>query len=279
MNKNIPLILISVLPLIYSCVSLNEVNQYATTSAAALNKINDVDYTFTTYCRQDCELQQLRSGSIDTLFKCNCEETAKRADEAIQKISTTITAYLIAIEQLSNNKSFTYNFSNLTTGLQQNPLLHLTDQQVGVYTKAGNFISTAVTAGYRKNKLKQYIEKADPLFQDLTETFIFLINNRLRAQLRIGYDIRLTNIRQMFGNVKNDKGLKQMIVKWYLDENDYYKMHDTIINSYVALLRSVQKGHHELYLHRNNLKAYDTKELIRNYQLDVQDIIASLKNQ
>ena len=176
MKKKNYLVLIVIFPLLNSCVSLNEVTEYASTSAAAVNKLNDVDYTFSKYCMQDCELQQMRAGKIDTLFKCNCEETALKADTAIAEIDTVISAYLLALEQLSNNKNYNYDVSKLTAGLQRNPLLHLTDDQVSVYNKAGNFIATAATAGFRKKKLNQYIEKADPLFQELTETFS--ANNR-----------------------------------------------------------------------------------------------------
>lgn len=270
-------ILIAVFPLLFACVSLNEVNQYAATSATALNKINDNHYTFNNYCQQDCELQQLRSGEIDTLFKCDCEEPAAKADDAIQKIHFTITSYLLAIQRLSDNKGFTYDVSKLAAALQQNPLLQLTDQQVGVYTKAGNFIAASATVFYRRKKLKQYIEQADPIFQNLTETFIFLINNRLRQQLKINYDTRLANTNQMIDNAKDDKGLKQIMVKLYLDEKALYKKHDSIINSYTALLRSVQKGHHDLYLQRNNLKDIKTRELIKHYAQDAQHIVASLQ--
>lgn len=263
--------------MLYGCVSLNEVNHYATTSVESLNKINNVDYTFNNYCTKDCELQQLRSGEIDTLFHCDCEEPAAKADEAIQKIHLTVTSYLSAIAQLSNNKNFTYDVSNLTGALQQNPLLKLTDEQASIYTKAGNFIAVAATSFYRKKKLKEYLEKADPVFQQLTETFIFLINNRLREQLKIGYDERVANIKQMLGNAKNDKGFKQIIIKLFLDEHTYYKKHDALINSYTALLQSVKKGHHDLYLQRNDLKNTKTRELIKRSAQDMQDIVAALR--
>lgn len=277
MNIKKHFILIVVFPSIVSCVSLNEVNQYAATSVAGLNKMNDANYTFGNYCEQDCELQQERSGEIDTLFTCDCQQPAAKADEAIQKIHFTITSYLSAIQQLSDNKGFTYNVSNLTAVLQQNLLLKLTDEQVSVYTKSGNFIATAATTFYRKKSLKKYIAQADPVFQNLTETFIFLINNRLREQLKIGYDTKLANITQMLDNAKNDRGLKQLLVKLYLDEKAFYKKYDKLINSYTLLLRSVQKGHHDLYLQRNNLKDITTRELIARYARDAQDIIASLK--
>ncbi|WP_157580831.1 hypothetical protein [Segetibacter koreensis] len=275
-RKNL-FILIVLFPLLHGCVALNEVNQYAATSTAALSKVNDIDYTFSDYCLHDCELQQIRKGEIDTLFKCECEQQAGKADEAIQKIHFTITSYLTAIQRLSDNKGFTYDVSNLTAALQQNPLLKLTDEQIGVYNSAGNFIATASSIFYRKKKLKQYIERADPVFQSLTETFIFLINNRLREQLRIDYETRLANISQMLDNAKNDKGFKQVVVKLYLDERTYYKKHETVINSYVSLLRTVQKGHHELFLQRNNLKDTKIRGLIKRYAQDAKDILASLQ--
>src|SRR4051812_5010848 len=173
MNKKILLFLITGLQLVVGCVSLKEVNEYAVTSAASLDKISDAHYTFTDYCQHDCELQQMRLGTIDTSFKCNCQALPAKADEVVQKIHSTITSYLVAIHQLSDNKGFSYNVANLTSSLQANPLLHISDEQVGVYTKAGNFITTAATTFYRKKKLQEYLVQADPIFQDLTFYFSY----------------------------------------------------------------------------------------------------------
>lgn len=256
----------------FGCVSLKEVNQYTASSITSLHKINDLNYDFSDYCQRDCELKQLRAGQIDTLYVCSCEGLATKADEAIQQIHSTITSYLDAIHQLSDNKPFVYNVSNLTGALQENPLLNLSSDQVNVYTKAGNFIATAATAFYRKKKLSLYLQEADPVFQDLTETFIFLIG-RLKSQLRTDYDLRMTNIYQMKDNNQN-KDFRQMLVKLFLDERAYYKKHDARIDSYITLLQTVKKGHHELYLQRDDLKNHKIKELIKHYSEDIQDIVA-----
>src|SRR5437870_6029337 len=111
MNRKKPFIVLVILPFLVGCVSLSEVHNYAASSVEALNKINDIDYTFKDYCHQDCELQQLRIGEIRPTFTCNCEEPAASADNAIEKIHSTITAYLQAVEQLSNNNGFSYDVS------------------------------------------------------------------------------------------------------------------------------------------------------------------------
>ncbi|MDQ6813020.1 MAG: hypothetical protein M3040_04725, partial [Bacteroidota bacterium] len=147
------------------CAPFSEVHKYATSSVEALNKINEVDYTFKDYCHQDCELQQLRIGEIRQSFYCNCEEAATSADDAIQKIQRTITSYLQAVAQLSNNSDFSYDVSGLTQALQKSTLLQMSDQQLGVASKAGNFIATAATTYYRQKKLKQYLGQADSIFQ------------------------------------------------------------------------------------------------------------------
>ncbi|MCW3107302.1 MAG: hypothetical protein JWQ09_1808 [Segetibacter sp.] len=276
MNRKKPFLVLVVLPLLFSCVSLTEVHNYAASSVEALNKINDIDYTFKDYCHQDCELQQLRMGEIKATFTCNCEEPAANADEAIQKIHFTIKAYLQAVEQLSNNNGFSYDVSGLTQAVQKSTLLRLNDQQISVSTKAGNFIATAATTFYRQKKLQQYLGEADSIFQDLTETFIYLIDNRLRAQSKFEYDARLPNMKQMVDNT-SDKALKQLLVKLYLDEKAYYNKHNALIDTYVALLKSVQKGYHEMYIHRYNLKDPNTKEIIKHYSQDLQYIMASVK--
>lgn len=277
MSKKTLFVILSFSPFLFSCVSLKEVNQYAASSVTSLNKINDINYSFSDYCQRDCELQQLRSGKIDTLFKCNCEPLAAKADEAVQKIHYTITSYLRAIEQLTNNKGFTYDVSNLSAALQANPLIKLTPAQDTIFTNAGNFIATAATAFYRKRKLKQYLNQADPVFQSLTETFIYLIDNRLKSQLKISYDTRFANLNQMLENANDNKGFKQFVIKVYLDERAYYKKHVALLESYAALLKTVKRGHHDLYLQRNNLKDTKVKELVKRYAEDVQDIVANVK--
>lgn len=276
MRRKILFILLFIFPFFFGCMPLTEVHNYAASSVEALNKINAVNYTFKDYCHQDCELQQLRLGEIRPAFNCNCEEAASNADDAIQKIHQTITTYLEAIAQLSNNQDFTYDVSGLTQAVKKSALLQLSDKQLAVSTKAGNFIATAATVFYRQKKLKQYLGEADSIFQDLTATFIYLIDNRLRAQLKFEYDTRIPNIKQMADNT-NDKGMKQIFVKLYLDEKAYYNRHNALIDTYAALLKSVQKGYHDLYMHRYNLKDESFKNLIKHYLQDVQYLASSIK--
>lgn len=275
MYKKYHLLLVFVLPFVYSCVPLTEVHNYATTSVEALNKINSVDYTFKDYCRQDCELQQLRAGEIQPNFNCNCTEMAVNADDAIEKIRLTLRAYLVAVAQLSNNKSFSYDVSGLTQAVQKSQLLGLNEQQISIANKAGNFIATAATALYRKKKLKQYLGEADTLFQNLTETFIYLVDNRLRAQLKFQYNARVPNLKQILDNT-NDRGVKQMAIKLYLNEQEYFTKHNNLINAYVALLKEMQKGYHELYIHRFSLGDVTSKDVLKKYADDLQYLIDSL---
>lgn len=258
------------------CVSSSEIHTFASNSVQALQKVNGSGYSFSDYCRQDCELQQMRRGIIVDSFACNCVQPAASADSAIQKIHFTITAYLDALEQLSNNKGFNYDVSGLAEAIQKSSLLQLSSQQVSIATRAGNFISTAATTFYRSNKLKQYIGDADPIFQDLTETFVYLVDNRVRAQLKFEYEAHLPNIRQMMDNT-TERSLRQFLVKLYLDEKTAYLKHNASLDSYVRVLQLVQKGHHELYLQRNNLKDTKTKDLIKRYSKDLQYIFLTLK--
>src|SRR4051794_6855956 len=114
-----PFIIIVFLPFLFGCASLSEVHNYASSSVDALDKVNATVYTFQDYCRQDCELQQLRKGEISPAFNCSCQEPAANADSAIQKIHFTITAYLRAVRELSNNNSFTYDVSGLTGAVEK----------------------------------------------------------------------------------------------------------------------------------------------------------------
>jgi len=277
MCKVFPFVLVVFLPFFQSCVSLNEVHNYATTSVEALNKIDDIDYTFSDYCWRDCELQQLRTGEIKPDFTCGCSGAATSADEALRKIRLTVTTYLIAVASLSNNKAFSYDVSDLTEAVQKGRLLNLDEKQVAVSTKAGNFIAAAATTFYRKKKLKQYLGEADTLFQRLTETLVYLVDNRLRAQLKFEYDARLANAKQMLDNT-NDRAVKQMVVKSYIDEKAYYNKHNALIDAYVNLLKSVQKGYHGLYTQRYKLNVASTKNLIKNYSQDLQDLAGSINN-
>src|SRR4051794_21045860 len=114
MIRSKTIVIVVFLPFLVACVSLTEVHNYAANSVQALNKVNNAAYSFGEYCQQDCELQQMRKGEIVDSFPCNCVGPAAMADEAFLKIHSTITTYLEAVEQLSNNKGFTYDVSGLT---------------------------------------------------------------------------------------------------------------------------------------------------------------------
>lgn len=275
MNRKLLVVLI-ISTFFVGCISLTQVHNYASTSVEALNKVNDLQYTFSDYCRQDCEMQQLRLGEIQQVASCDCETTAKNADIVIQQIHSTITSYLQAIAKLSNNNDFSYDVTALTQALEKNSLLSLNDKQIAASAKAGNFITKAATLYYRKKKLKQFLGEADSVFQELTTTFIFLIDTRLRAQLYFEYKARTANIKQQLDNT-TDKGLKQILLKIYFEEKTYYNKHNSLIDTYADLLKSVKKGYHELYINRNNLKVMHSKELIKLYSQELQYIMSGIK--
>lgn len=279
MNNRQSYILLLFLSLSFcGCLSLKEVNQYATASITSLSRMGEINYNYSEYCRKDCELRQVRIGDADTSYNCICVEQAAKADSTIYIIHTTIAGYLGAIEQLSNNKNFKYDFSGLSASLQQNPLLNLSQQQASIVNKAGNALAVAATYYYRKNEMKKYLEKADTLFADLMDTYIFLLDNRLRKQLRTEYEIRLTNTQQMLENSVNNKALKQFIVKQFLDDKKYYDQHCSYLDCYVLLLRKVKDGHHQLFLQRNHLNDKSVKDLAMRYVAEIKDISATVQH-
>ncbi len=259
------------------CLSLKEINEYSSTSITSLNKINDIQYSYSEYCSRDCDLQQMRKGVIDTQFNCNCTQIALKADSAIWQIHSTITNYLQAIEQLSNNQQFTYDATGLAGALQSNQLLRLNDQQTAIISKSGNFLATIATAFYRKRELKKYIEQADPILGELMETFVYLLNNRLRVQLRIDYEKHETNLKQQLDDSSTGKSLKQMIVLQFINERKYYLHHISLLDCYVSLIEKVKEGHHQLYLQREHLQDKSLKNLAKRYADDIQSLAATVK--
>lgn len=265
-----------ILPSFAGCVSLSQVHNYAVSSVGALRQIDKVNYSFGEYCERECELQQMRKGEIKSDFDCSCSQPAANADAAIAKIDSTLIAYLVAIAHLTNNSQFTYDVSGLTQAVQNSNMLRLNDQQVSVATKAGNFLATAATSYYRRKKLRQYLTEADTIFRDLTETYLYIIDNRLRAQLKLDSVARMTNIKQMADNT-SDRGLKQIFVKRYLDDKAYYNRRSNLLDAYATLLKLVKKGYHALYLHRYRLTDQATKDLISGYSADLKYILSSVK--
>ena len=263
--------------LLSSCLSLKEVNEYAATSVSSLNRLQEIKYSYDDYCKRDCELRQMRSGQIDTTYNCLCIPIAIKADSTIRQIQYTVTTYLQAIEQISNNQNFRYDVSPLTIAMQQNTYLKLSPSQTTTVTKAGNTLATAATVYYRKNQLKKYLEQADTVFAGLMQTFIYLLDSRLRVQLREDYETHFANQNQMLDNAKNDKGLKQFIIRQSLDERGYYLRHISLLDCYVSLLGKVKEGHHQLYLQRNHLNDKNIKQLAKRYADEVQGIASSVK--
>ncbi len=268
--------LMSIALMFTSCTSFREINKYASTSVEFLNNFNALDYSYTKYCLRDCELQQIRAEKLDTFFTCKCMPLATRADDAMLKIHTTLTTYLQAIQHLTDNTNFNYNVSGLTAALQANPQLQLSQQQADIITKAGNFIANAATSIYRRRKLGEFLNASDSLFQDLITTFRYLVNDRLRKQLRIDYETRYTNLKQKIADT-DQRGLKQLLVGQSLVERQDYTRRLALINQYVALLEVIKDSHHNLYLKRNSLKTASTSNTMKLYTDQIKDLLATLK--
>lgn len=259
------------------CSSMQEINDYSKISQFSLKKINHLQYTFNDYCTRNCELKKLRYNVLDTNDTCTCLPIAKNADSTLLKIHTIISSYIDAIEKLSSNNTFRYDVSGLTSSIQSNSFIKVTEQQKNTINKAGNFLATIGTFYYRKKTLKKYIVQANPIFTDIMDTYIFLIDERLREQLKLDYAMHKTNFEQMFDNTDNNSPIRQFIIKEMIKENNWYATRNALLNNYIDLLKKVKDGHHQIYLERERLSDTSFIHLMKRYTTEVKSLVESVQ--
>lgn len=272
----IPILLITILLFLQSCINLKAVNDYSTRSAAGIRKFEEVGYTFRQHCTDRCAFEAASQYSIKRETECNCD-LYKTADSVTQLLYNAIRGYFDGLAGLSDNKLTSYSFDALQKSLSTGSFggIQISDAEVKAYSKLSTVLLRATTDLYRKHKLKIYIEQANEPLQILLSKFSFILGQDLTGELDFKKE-RLYNYYKELGltGTLSDYEKQKAANEYYQQLSDASRVKKQI-ETFSKGLISIAAGHQQLYERRNKLSTKALKGTIQQYASDVQDIIAA----
>jgi hypothetical protein len=269
MRMSVQIILLSFL--LAGCANLKSVNDFASASLTGVQGFESLPYSFKQNCLALCEARDLDSLKFNTdTCKCLIEIRADSADYLMYK---TLSAYLDGLQKLSANELTTYHTDSLTNQLA---LLHVPSEQSAAYAKIGGILSKAVTDGYRRKKIRLYIQQANGsvilliyyMKLNISQNLLQVLNNR-ETSVKSDY----------FHLLKKTPGAwekRQVIEAYYAEKTSLDKIGSELL-AYSALLQTIADGHQQLMDASEHLDKADLKNAIGQYASQIKDLYTQIQ--
>ncbi len=270
------LLFIPVAMMLSSCANLDKINDFAGTADKGAAGFETLSVTFQSICADNYKELDIKAGKLNS-SKCNCS-TEKQADSVDYLFYKTIEGYLDGLQKLSAGQTTSYNFDSLNTQLTD---LKVPSETAGAYSKLGSILATAITDGYRRNKLKLYIREANPPLQLLLHYLRSNIGTSLAIKLSAYKGKLESDYHDLLNNSNGRDFEKRQIIEEFYAQNTAIQNQLAELKAYAALLQTVAQGHQQLADNLNKLDKDGLKTMLSGYVSNIRDIrtqIQILKN-
>lgn len=265
-----------------SCVNLKKVNDYASTSSKSIKKYEELGYNFVKACNDKCVIEQLDKKQF-VENSCDCK-ASNQADSVTLVLYNAIKGYFDGLAKLSNNEVTSYKFDALTKALKDGNFgdVKIDKEDVDAYAKISSILTKAITDGYRKRKVSEYIGEANDAIKVLLDALKFNLISNLSKTLETRRDRFEGYYFDLFDDTTTSAYEKVKIIQDFNSANSDIDSKKKQITTFGKGLNTISQGHQKLFENRNKLNARELKKLLSQYASDIQDIvdeITKLKNQ
>jgi hypothetical protein len=263
-----------------SCMNLKPVNDFSSTSLKSIQNYENLDYSFTKQCLEKCNLDRLSEATIvkSDSIKCDCADF-KKADKATNTLYQVIVGYFDNLQKISNNEVSTYKFDALKKALTDGKFgeVEIKKTTVESYSKIAQVVSRAVTDGYRKRKISQFVEEANEPIKDLIKSFQTILTDNLKEELKF----KKNDYFLMYSVMLKDATLSSMdrgnLMKEYYQKMTEIESKQKQIENFADGLSKISEGHQQLYDNRNKMTDLELQDLITSSTNDIKTIISEFK--
>ena len=258
-----------------SCMNLKSVNDYSSKSAKSIEHFEDINYSFEQHCIERCQFEAIRTFEIKRETECNCD-AYKKADSVTLVIYRSIKAYFDGLTSISDNELTSYNVDALKKSLTEGDFgdIKIDKKEIDAYSEISNIVLKATTDIYRKNKIKKYIEIANPSIQVLLSKFQFILEKNLNGELNFKKEKIYAYYQEMkLRNTLTDYEKGKATLEYYqqLSEINHLQLK---IEAFVKGVKVIADGHQHLYDNRNEISKKEMIEMMKGYAGNIKDIIS-----
>lgn len=271
--KNV-LILLMLAVVSSSCVNLKSVNNFAVKSQKSIKQFEDIHYSFTQSCQDECHNKKIKNLTLDA-DSCECILDEK-ADASTLMIYNAIEGYLSGLASLSNDELTDYKFDAVANALKEGDFgsMSINKEHVDAYSKISETLTKAFTDGYRKRKIKEYVTEANEPLKVLISFLDFNLSENLNGVLNAEKE----KIKSYYFGLTTDESLpkkeRRNAAESYYQELQKIETKQKEIQTYSKALKKISEGHQNLADNIDKMTKAEIKEMLTQYASEIQDIIS-----
>jgi len=257
-----------------SCVNLKHVNDFSSSSTNSIKKFEELNYTFTQNCVDNCYDKKINDFSLDTV-DCNCNLNEK-ADSITQVIYNSVRGYFEGLSRLSNNNLTNYKLDNLTNALTEGEFgsVKIEKQHIESYSKISKILLKSFTDEYRKKKIKQYVIEANQPIKILLSFLEYNLSSNLTGNLKVQKMSIKEYSFELLKNPSLSKIEKRKVIEEYYERIKKIESTEKELITYTKSLKKISDGHQKLADNIGILNQDEIKLALTQYASDIQDIIS-----
>ncbi|WP_162343723.1 hypothetical protein [Cyclobacterium salsum] len=252
MVRKIPAVIFLVPGFLLACTSLKPIQQLSTVASQGLDHMHELEYSFTSHCKDDCYFQKIQTYTIERNLDCFCTDY-QEADRVVKDLFLVLENYWNGLELLGSPGLVNYDLSSPVKGLQSANLIDMSEGEASAFQKLSELAVNASTGQYRKKRIVSYMTEADPHLNLISKKLAFVLEKNLLGLLEIQKESWYAHYKTLTINDTLSPLEKEWAVEKYyrlLEDSDNIHLR---VQSIVRLLDLLAVSHRELS--RNNQKA------------------------
>jgi hypothetical protein len=263
--------------LLPGCINLRNVQDYTASSLTTISQFEELSYTFNKHCTDKCIMQSVTRNTIARTIDCNCEIYIK-ADSVTLVLYNVIHSYFGALGDLAGDEVTGYNFDPLKKALTESRLsvdgkmIEITADQANAYTKIASLLVKATTNGYRKKKLKQFVEEGSEPVKVLVTAFQQILSQNLAGEL----SFKKERLHKFYSEIILDESSsvyeKRKATLEYYEQVEKVNSKQQQIEALSKSLEKVAEGHEKLV--KSRFAPAELRELLTPTSTDIKALIS-----
>ena len=257
-----------------SCLSLEAVQQYATESATGTDALDAIELSFRRLCQTKRQLRDLRQSKLRSTYQDSCL-LHQQADSAIRVMQNAVQDYLLVLAAVSADERIYYNFTSTRDALTNSGLVSIEASTADAYQNLLSLLVTASTEAYRRRQVQRLVAQAHQPVTTLINQLTVVVDQSLLQAIQQQRQMLYINTLELADSAQSFVE-RRSLLKEHNEQVAYYEQQEQLLDNYLAILESINKGHQQLYDQREKLHRQETVATMAYYLQELRKLRSSL---
>ena len=271
------LLIIICLTLFTGCINLKNVRDYTKSSITTIGKFEELHYSFYQHCTDRCLFNAVQQSRIGRENECDCS-TYIKADSVTFVLYNAINAYFGALGNLAADDLTNYTLTPVQKALTEQfipvsgKMIEITGDQVSSYGKIASILLRASTNGYRKKKIKQFIDEGNAPIKILIDAFQNILSQNLSGVMNFKKERLYAFYNEIVLDSTSSIYERRKATLEFYEEIDKVNSKQKQVEALSRSLKKVAQGHEQLS--KSNMSAKELQEMLTPISSDIKALIS-----